>query len=91
VIASTFTAADAQQANRSMEARDSRVPAGPGVALRADDRRGKPFIVLHGGPDFDHGYLLPDVDRLKDAFQLVYYDQRGRGMSANGFKQTTSR
>ena len=20
-----------------------------------------PVIVLHGGPDFDHGYLLPDL------------------------------
>jgi len=39
-------------------------------------------IVLHGGPDFDHGYFLPDLDRLKDAFRLIYYDQRGRGRSA---------
>jgi proline iminopeptidase len=45
--------------------------------------RGEPVIVLHGGPDFDHGYLLPDLDRLKDAFRLVYYDQRGRGRSAD--------
>ena len=44
--------------------------------------KGKPVIVLHGGPDFDHSYLLPDLDRLKDAFHLIYYDQRGRGRSA---------
>jgi pimeloyl-ACP methyl ester carboxylesterase len=29
------------------------------------------MIVLHGGPDFDHGYLLPDLDRFADAFRLI--------------------
>src|SRR5262245_9745479 len=42
----------------------------------------QPIIVLHGGPDFDHTYLLPDLDRLSDSYQLIYYDQRGRGKSA---------
>jgi proline iminopeptidase len=40
-----------------------------------------PIIILHGGPSFDHNYLLPDMDRLADAFRLIYYDQRGRGKS----------
>jgi proline iminopeptidase len=44
--------------------------------------KGRPVIVLHGGPDFDHSYLLPDLDRLSDQFRLIYYDQRGRGKSA---------
>jgi proline iminopeptidase len=44
--------------------------------------QGQPIIVLHGGPDFDHNYLLPDLDRLSDSFRLIYYDQRGRGKSA---------
>ena len=42
---------------------------------------GKPLVVVHGGPDFDHRYLLPDMDRLADDYRLVYYDQRGRGRS----------
>ena len=37
------------------------------------------MIVLHGGPDFDISYLLPELDRLSDKFHLIYYDQRGRG------------
>jgi|SRR5579872_167086 len=45
---------------------------------------GPPIIVLHGGPDFDSGYLLPDLDRLAQRFHLIYYDQRGRGRSADG-------
>jgi proline iminopeptidase len=43
-------------------------------------------IVLHGGPDFDHRYLLPAFDEFDDLFELVYYDQRGRGRSANGVR-----
>lgn len=45
---------------------------------------GSPVIVVHGGPDFDHEYLLPDMDRLAERFRLVYYDQRGRGRSFSG-------
>ena len=45
---------------------------------------GRPIIVVHGGPDFDHHYLLPEMDRLADSFRLIYYDQRGRGRSADG-------
>jgi len=48
--------------------------------------KGQPVIVLHGGPDFDHSYLLPDLDRLTDAFRLIYYDQRGRGKSAENVR-----
>ncbi len=43
--------------------------------------QGRPIIVIHGGPDFDHTYLLPDMDRLSDSYRLIYYDQRGRGRS----------
>jgi proline iminopeptidase len=47
---------------------------------------GPPIVVLHGGPDFDHTYLLPELDGLAESFRLVYYDQRGRGRSANGVR-----
>jgi proline iminopeptidase len=66
--------------------RETRVPVA-GTSLYAREvGRGRPLIVLHGGPDFDHAYLLPDLDRLGDAFRLVYYDQRGRGRSAAGVR-----
>lgn len=42
---------------------------------------GPALVVIHGGPDFDHRYLRPGMDRLGDAYRLVYYDQRGRGGS----------
>jgi proline iminopeptidase len=66
--------------------REDRVPAGGATLYARDIGRGQPIIVLHGGPDFDSGYLLPDLDRLADAFRLVYYDQRGRGQSASGVR-----
>jgi proline iminopeptidase len=43
-----------------------------------------PLVILHGGPDFNHRYLLPEMDRLSRAFRLIYYDQRGRGRSSPG-------
>jgi proline iminopeptidase len=44
--------------------------------------KGPTLVILHGGPDFNHNYLLPELDRLSSAFRLIYYDQRGRGRSS---------
>ena len=76
----------APPSGRDAAVREVRVPVGD-VALHARTvGRGRPMIVLHGGPDFDLGYLVPELDRLGDAFRLVYYDQRGRGRSAEGVR-----
>lgn len=45
---------------------------------------GQPVFVLHGGPSFDHNYLLPGMDRLAEGLRVIYYAQRGRGLSADG-------
>ena len=47
---------------------------------------GPPLVVVHGGPEFDHSYLRPELDRLAGSFRVVYYDQRGRGRSAEGVR-----
>jgi len=65
-------------------AREFRVPVGRSDLYAREIGRGQPIIVLHGGPDFDHSYFLPDMDRLSDSYRLLYYDQRGRGRSAAG-------
>ena len=64
-------------------AREFRVPVGTADLYAREIGRGQPIVVLHGGPDFDHNYFLPDMDRLSDSYRLLYYDQRGRGKSAD--------
>src|SRR5262245_47742741 len=64
------------------EVREGCIPV-PGAQLYFREiGTGVPLVVLHGGPDFNHGYLLPDLDRLSRSFRLIYYDQRGRGRSS---------
>jgi proline iminopeptidase len=63
----------------------------PGAQLyfREVDSGGPPLVILHGGPDFNHNYLLPDLDRLSSVFRLIYYDQRGRGKSSGSVTSET--
>src|SRR5712692_491665 len=83
VTAMPSDSASVWQTARNAAPRDSRIPVGNASLYAREIGRGQPIIVLHGGPDFDHSYLLPDLDRLADAFRLIYYDQRGRGRSAD--------
>jgi proline iminopeptidase len=58
-------------ARQTLTITDGRVPvAGASLYTRAIGH-GRPAIVLHGGPDFDHRYLLPDLDRFSDIFRLL--------------------
>jgi proline iminopeptidase len=68
-----------------LTAREEYAPV-PGAQLYVRDvaGAGPPLVVLHGGPDFNHYYLLPEMDCFADAFRLIYYDQRGRGKSSRG-------
>jgi proline iminopeptidase len=60
------------------------VPVDEGQLFVRDLGSGLPILVVHGGPDFDHEYLVPELDRLADQFRPVFYDQRGRGRSFHG-------
>lgn len=73
----------AQQGDRVSVPRESRIQVGRASLYAREIGAGPATLVLHGGPDFDHGYLLPDLDQLADSFRLIYYDQRGRGSSAD--------
>jgi len=86
VAAAPCDSASALQAGRSMEASELSIPVGNASLHVRTIGKGVPVIVLHGGPDFDYGYLLPELDRYKDTFRLIYYDQRGRGSSAEHVK-----
>jgi proline iminopeptidase len=85
-LAAATLAAALLQPQPGMTPRELRVPAGTASLYAREIGRGRPIVVLHGGPDFDHAYLLPDMDRLANEYRLIYYDQRGRGRSADGVR-----
>ncbi len=43
---------------------------------------GIPLVILHGGPGLDHSYFLPQMERLADTYELIFFDQRGSGKSS---------
>ncbi len=65
---------------------EGRIPVDGGSLYVREVGKGPAIIVLHGGPDFDSGYFLPDMDALAKSYRLIYYDQRGRGKSADGVR-----
>ncbi|HUI11255.1 MAG TPA: alpha/beta fold hydrolase [Bacteroidota bacterium] len=42
---------------------------------------GIPLLIIHGGPGLDHSYFLPQMEKLADTYELIFYDQRGCGQS----------
>jgi pimeloyl-ACP methyl ester carboxylesterase len=40
------------------------------------------LVVIHGGPTWDHTYLLPAADELADSAHVVMFDLRGCGRSS---------
>lgn len=42
---------------------------------------GTPIVLVHGGPGLAHNYLYEHFSPLEKKFQLIYYDQRGCGLS----------
>ncbi|HMH06666.1 MAG TPA: proline iminopeptidase-family hydrolase [Terriglobales bacterium] len=43
--------------------------------------RGKPLLIVHGGPGASHDYFLPYLTPLARHHQLVFIDERGSGRS----------
>ena len=64
--------------------RTTMVAAGSSRLFVREVGTGQPIVIVHGGPDFDHEYLAPELDGLAERFRVVYYDQRGRGRSFAG-------
>lgn len=51
--------------------------------------KGKPLIVLHGGPGLTQDYLLPQLYRLAKNNFVIFYDQRGCGQSTGEINANT--
>ncbi len=46
-----------------------------------------PLLVIHGGPDWDHTYLLPGLELVARMRRVVAFDLRGCGRSTLGLGQ----
>jgi pimeloyl-ACP methyl ester carboxylesterase len=54
----------------------------PHISSEIVGRRHSPVVVVvHGGPGVSHNYLRPEWDRISAFAKVVYYDQRGCGLS----------
>lgn len=81
-LACASAAASAAEPSNRVTPRETYIHVSGAELYAREIGQGPAIIVLHGGPDFDHSYLLPELDRLSDSYRLIYYDQRGRGRSA---------
>ena len=50
---------------------------------------GRPVLVIHGGPGFDHRYLLDPLSRLSNSWQFIFYDQPGCGLENDVSREFT--
>lgn len=51
--------------------------------------KGDPVIVIHGGPGLSQDYLLPNMAKLAETNLVIFYDQRGSGLSAGEINAET--
>ena len=49
--------------------------------VRQFGEKGQEVIVIHGGPDWDHTYLLPIAGHLQKCSRVTFFDIRGCGRS----------
>lgn len=49
--------------------------------------KGEPIIVVHGGPGLSQDYLLPQMAKLAQTNLVIFYDQRGCGLSTGAINE----
>jgi len=58
-----------------------RIDAGGAELYVEEEGSGLPLIVINGGPGGTHHYFHPWFSRARDYARVIYYDQRGTGLS----------
>lgn len=58
-----------------------RIPVGDCELYVEEEGKGIPLILINGGPGGTHHYFHPWFSRVKDYARVIYYDQRGCGLS----------
>ena len=59
----------------------SRVNVGDCALYVEEEGKGIPVVLLHGGPGGTHHGFHPEFSQAKSFARLIYYDQRGCGLS----------
>jgi len=65
----------------SLHLKSARVDAGGCGLFVEEEGAGVPLILINGGPGGTHHYFHPWFSRAKDYARVIYYDQRGCGLS----------
>jgi proline iminopeptidase len=64
-----------------LDLKKQRVNIGDCELYCEEEGEGMPLVVLHGGPGATHHYFHPHFSLAKDFAKIIYYDQRGCGLS----------
>ncbi len=56
-------------------------PALSGLYIRSLGQGRSTLLMVHGGPEWDHSYLVPAAERLASGRRVVLFDLRGCGRS----------
>jgi proline iminopeptidase len=65
------------------------VPSGDAKLFCRSLGKGKPVIVIHGGPGLTQDYFLPQMYELAKHNLVIFYDQRGCGESTGAINADT--
>ncbi len=58
-----------------------RISVGDAELYVEEEGKGIPLVLIHGGPGSTHHYFHPHFSRAKKFSRVIYYDQRGCGLS----------
>jgi proline iminopeptidase len=64
-----------------LELKKSRINVGDCELHIEEEGEGVPIVLLHGGPGGTHHSFHPEFSRAKEFSRIIYYDQRGCGLS----------
>jgi len=73
-----------------LDLKKSRVEVGDCQLYVEEEGKGMPIVLINGGPGGTHHYFHPHFTGAKDFARVIYYDQRGCGLSdyKRGMKYT---
>jgi proline iminopeptidase len=81
LLPASATSAQASESSSVYAMREGYVDANGVMIYYKIFGRGKPLVIVHGGPGASHDYFLPYLTPLARHYQLIFIDERGSGRS----------